>query len=142
MTSVLYLDISSAFPSVNHRRLLHNLRKRSVPKPIVRWIADFLRDRRTQLKFDDFTSDPLLADCGLPQGSPLSPILYLFYSADLLELFDSKDCCRLSLGYIDDTVITVTSTDIATNVRILSEIVPLLLNWSHRHACHFNIGKF
>lgn len=127
VTSVLYLDISSAFPSVNHQRLLHNLRKRSVPEPLVRWIANFLKDRRTQLKFDDFTSEPLLADCGLPQGSPLSPILYLFYSSDLLELIDPKDRSRLSLGYIDDTAICVTSTSVATNVRILSEVVPLLL---------------
>lgn len=91
ITSVLYLDISSAFPSVNHRRLLHNLRKRGVPEPMVQWIAEFLHDGRTQLNFNDFTSDPLLADCGIPQGSPLSPILYLFYSADLLELIDPKD---------------------------------------------------
>ncbi|PIL29275.1 hypothetical protein GSI_09325 [Ganoderma sinense ZZ0214-1] len=79
----------------------------------------------TELKFNDFTSDPLLADCGLLQGSPLSPTLYLFDSADLLELIDPKDYSRLSLGYIDDTAIAVTSPDIVTNVRILSEIVPL-----------------
>ena len=122
VTSVLYLDISSAFPSVNHRRLLHNLRKRGVPEPMVRWIAEFLRERRTQLNFDDFTSDPLLADCGIPQGSPLSPLLYLFYSADLLELVDPKDCARLSLGFIDDTAMAVSSPNIATNVRILSSL--------------------
>ena len=142
VTSVLYLDISSAFPSVNHQRLLHNLRKRSVPEPLVLWIANFLRDCRTQLKFDDFTSEPLPADCGLPQGSPLSPILYLFYSSDLLELIDPKDRQHLSLGYIDDTAIMVTSTSVATNIRILLEIVPLLLDWSRMHACRFDIGKF
>ena len=142
VTSVLYLDISSAFPSVNHRRLLHNLRKRRVPEPMVRWIAAFLRERRTQLTFDDFTSDPLLADCGIPQGSPLSPILYLFYSADLLELVDPKDRARLSLGFIDDTAMAVSSPNIATNVRILSELVPKLLDWSRRHACKFDIAKF
>ncbi|PIL24953.1 hypothetical protein GSI_12840 [Ganoderma sinense ZZ0214-1] len=114
VTSVLYLDISSAFPSVNHRPLLHNLHKRSVPEPLVLWIANFLRERRTQLKFDDFTSQPLLAD----------------YRQ------------RLSLGYIDDTAIVVTSPSVATNIRILSAIVPLLLNWSRMHACRFDIGKF
>ncbi|KAJ8494781.1 hypothetical protein ONZ51_g2095 [Trametes cubensis] len=142
VTTVLYLDITSAFPAVNHRRLLHNLRRRRVPEPIVRWIADFLRNRRTQLKFDDFTSDPLQADCGLPQGSPLSPILYLFYSSDLLEIFDPKDRSCLSLGYIDDTAVAVSSGSIESNIRALSHTSPLLLRWSDRHACRFDIGKF
>nr|VWP02665.1 Acyl-CoA ligase AFT1-1 (EC (AF-toxin biosynthesis protein 1-1) [Ganoderma boninense] len=110
-------------------RLLHNLRKRGVPEPLVLWIADFLKERRTQLKFDDFTSEPLLADCGLPQGSPLSPILYLFYSSDLLELFDPKDRQYLSLGYIIDTAMVVTSPR-------------LCRSWSCAHACRFDIGKF
>lgn len=142
VASVLYLDISSAFPSVNHARLLHNLRKRRVPEPLVRWVADFLKDRRTQLKFDDFTSEPLTADCGIPQGSPLSPILYLFYSADLLEIVDPKDKSRLSFGYIDDTSLVVTSPSVRTNITMLEELVPKLLDWSRRHACKFDIAKF
>ncbi|CDO75949.1 hypothetical protein BN946_scf184810.g3 [Trametes cinnabarina] len=87
VATVLFLDITSAFPSVNHARLLHNLRKRQVPEDLVLWIQDFLSDRCTQVKFDDFTSEPLHASSGLPQGSPLSPILYLFYSADLLASY-------------------------------------------------------
>ncbi|CDO74892.1 hypothetical protein BN946_scf184461.g4 [Trametes cinnabarina] len=142
VTTVLFLDISSAFPSVNHQRLLHNLRKRRVPEPLVRWIADFLRDRCTQLKFDDFTSEPLPADCGLPQGSPLSPILYLFYSSDLLEICDPRDRSRTSLGYIDDTAMVVSSKSIADNIRALSVLSPQLLHWSTRHVCRFDIAKF
>ncbi|KAL7280271.1 hypothetical protein ACG7TL_005184 [Trametes sanguinea] len=142
VTTVLYLDISSAFPSVNHRRLLHNLRKRRVPEFLVLWVAEFLRDRRTQLKFDDYTSEPLLADCGLPQGSPLSSILYLFYSSDLLEIFDPKDRSRTALGYIDDTAMAVSSKSIANNIRTLSQVTPHALDWSERHACRFDIVKF
>jgi hypothetical protein len=43
-----------------------------VPKNLVRWTASFLTD--------DYTSPLLAASMGIPQGSPLSPILYLFYS--------------------------------------------------------------
>ena len=103
VTFVLYLNISSALPSVNHHCLLHNLRKCGVPKLLVQWIANFLTEHRTQLTFNNFTSEPLLADCSISQGSPLSPILYLFYSSDLLELIDPKDRECASLGYIDDT---------------------------------------
>lgn len=71
VTSVLFLDISQAFPSVSHARLLHNLRKRAVPDAIVNWIASFLTDRTTTLKFDDYTSELRHASVGVPQGSPL-----------------------------------------------------------------------
>jgi hypothetical protein len=51
-------------------------------------VSSFLTDRFTHLKFNDFTSALLSVSMGIPQGSPLSPILYLFYSSDLLEILD------------------------------------------------------
>ncbi|KAM5539898.1 hypothetical protein V8D89_006401 [Ganoderma adspersum] len=57
-------------------------------------------------------------------------------------LKECSDRQRLSLSYIDDTAIVVTSPSVAINIRILTEIIPLLLNWSCMHACRFDIGKF
>lgn len=37
---------------------------------------------------------------GLPQGSPLSPILYVFFNADLVA--ESVDDKRGAMGFIDD----------------------------------------
>lgn len=142
VATVLFLDITLAFPSVNHERLLHNLRKRGVPEDLVRWIQNFLTDRCTQLKFDDFVSHPLRASTGLPQGSPLSPILYLFYSADLLEIVDATDRDRGSGGFIDNTTFIVTSPTVAQNIIMLRELVPQLLGWSDHHACKFDVPKF
>ncbi|THH18945.1 hypothetical protein EUX98_g8873 [Antrodiella citrinella] len=142
VTSVLFLDISQAFLLVSHPRLLHNLRKRGVPGAMVNWIASFLTDQCTQLKFDDFTSDVLLASVGIPQGSPLSSILYLFYSADLLEIVDLKDRDQMAGGYIDDTMLAVSSSSVAENITMLEQLVPKALAWSRTHACKFDIAKF
>ncbi|KAM5538790.1 hypothetical protein V8D89_007512 [Ganoderma adspersum] len=86
-----------------------------------------------QLQFMPFSGEEV--EAALENLSP-------FKAPDLLELIDPKDRQRLSLGYIDDTAIVVTSPSIAINIRILTEIVPLLLNWSCMHACRFDIGKF
>ena len=43
---------------------------------------------------------------GIPQGSPISSILYLFYNADLIEALNSED--SISTSYIDDIAILVT----------------------------------
>ena len=140
--SVLFLDISQALSSISHERLLHNLRKRQVPAPIVAWCESFLTNRTTTLSFDDFTSPPLHASSGISQGSPLSPILYLFYSADLLEIIDSTDRDLLSGGFVDDTMIAVASNSISENIAKFEPLLDRCLQWSRTHSCQFDIGKF
>lgn len=103
MASLLLLDVSGAFNNVSHKRLLHNLRKRRVDERIVRWIASFLCDRRIKIIIDDYISEEYNIETGVPQGSPLSPILYIFYNSDLIEQCDSDG--TTATGYIDDAAI-------------------------------------
>jgi hypothetical protein len=83
VTSLLLLDVSGAFDNVSHPRLLHNLRKRRIDPKTVQWISSFLSNRTTTLALPEFTAEPSEFHTGIPQGSPLSPILCLFYNADL-----------------------------------------------------------
>lgn len=85
IASLLMMDFSAAYPNTSHKRLLHNLRKRKIDHKIVKWVTSFLTNRQTILKTKEHTTSKLFIDLGLPQGSPLSSILYLFYNADLLE---------------------------------------------------------
>ncbi|OCT48581.1 pol-like protein [Cladophialophora carrionii] len=91
VASLLLLDVSSAFDNVCHQRLLHNLRKRRVPGVIVRWIESFVGERRTKIVLPQHRSDIITVNTGTPQGSPLSPILYLYYNADLIETTTDLD---------------------------------------------------
>lgn len=104
--SVLFLDISGAFDNVSHARLIHNLRKRRVPEVIIRWLCSFLQGRHTILSLPEYDTPRAPILTGIPQGSPLSPILYLFYNADLMGYdtiplgdLDSLDSLRpMTLG--------------------------------------------
>ena len=84
--SVVFMDVAGAFNNVHVKRLLHNLRKRRVPDFIVRWAESFLSERSTNLRVNGMDSKKISIEAGVPQGSPISPILYLFYNADLLEI--------------------------------------------------------
>ena len=79
------LDISGAYDHVCQHRLRHNLRKRHLNSQLVDLVSSFLSDRVTSIWSNEFTSAELPISCGIPQGSLLSPILFLFYDADLLE---------------------------------------------------------
>ena len=83
---VLFLDIKRAFLHAVTARLLHNMRRRSIPKQYVIFVSSMLTGCKTRLRFDDYTSDWFELDNGIGQGDPLSMILYLFYNVDILDI--------------------------------------------------------
>ena len=101
---------------VSHQQLIHNMKKQGIPHSITSWLASFLKECHTMLSFDDYTSKPLLASFGIPQGSPLSPILFLFYLSDLLEVANPKSKNILIEGFINNTAVSVVSHSIEENI--------------------------
>ena len=133
------LDVAGAFNNVHHKRLAHNLKMRRIPHLIVLWIISFLKGRSTQLQFNGAKSDRIPTPAGVPQGSPLSPLLYMYYNADLLDIAQNRG---ISLGFIDDVVIGVQRrTDIA-NVRKLKPILKETEEWRRRHGVQFEPSKY
>jgi hypothetical protein len=83
--AALFLDVKSAYPSIHPTRLIHYLFQLKCPTYLVLIIADFLKDRSTTIMLDDFTSKAFSIQIRLPQGSPLSVILYIIYNNSLLK---------------------------------------------------------
>ena len=85
VASLLSLDVAGAFDNVSHKRLIHNLRTKKVPSRIVKWTESFLRDRATSLTIGGRTSKVETTTIGISQDSPISPVLFLFFNALLIE---------------------------------------------------------
>jgi ribonuclease HI/exonuclease III len=141
VASLLLLDVSGAFDNVSHARLLHNLRKRKIDERTVRWIASFLTDRSTIISFDAFKSEVYQTTTGIPQGSPLSPILYLYYNADLIETCN-REPNTLATGYIDDIAILRWGSSIKETCNGLEKTMQRATVWAKRHASVFAPSKF
>lgn len=88
--SAILMDISGAFNNVHHARLIHNMHKCKIPVEITRWILSFLSNRTTRMRFNGITTDLIATLAGIPQGSPLSSILYVLYNSDLLDIPKEK----------------------------------------------------
>jgi ribonuclease HI len=133
--STLFLDVSGAFNNVVHTRMIFNLKKRRVPNKVAEWILSFLTGRSTSLAFNRSYSPPLPTLSGIPQGSPLSPILYLFYNADLFD--------NTCLGFIDDIAKFTSSSSAEQNSLTLSTWASSnAIPWKIHHGSSFDISKF
>jgi hypothetical protein len=76
-----------------------------------------LQDRKSQIRLAEGISNEFSIHTGIPRGSSLSPILYLFYNADLLEIGHKNNLLR---GYINDTVMLVTGKSIESIIAKLA----------------------
>jgi hypothetical protein len=77
--------MTGAFDRVVPAQLLHNMRKRKILEWIVMWVSSFISKRTTTLRLSGYHPDAFLTKTGIPQGSPLSPYLFLYYDANLVD---------------------------------------------------------
>ena len=164
VTTALTFDIKGYFDFVNHNRLINILRTKRIPLPMVRWTASFLEGREAAICLDGTRGEMKAVENGIPQGSPVSPILAAFYSAELLETFEipkTQGRNRISLPddptpttllmYVDDGKIYVSSDSLETNIWILQrayartetwlESVGLSIDKSKRELMHYTRRK-
>ena len=76
----------------------------------------------------DFESSIERIDLGIPQGSPISPILYLFYNANLLEESEDIAISMTPMGFIDDISLLTYSDSTERNVKNLKKAYKKCLN--------------
>jgi retron-type reverse transcriptase len=119
---MLCMDMSGAFDNVSHTRLLNNLRKRGIPSYIVRWVTSFLQERTTKIKVIEGESGLFYTDTGIPQGSSVSPILFLFFIADLLNTTNNAGLRTSLIGFVDDVHILTYGNTTEGNCAILERI--------------------
>jgi ribonuclease HI/exonuclease III len=139
--SMLLLDVSGAYDNVSHTRLIHCLRKRRIPESIIAYLTSFLEDRTTEIALSEGTSNKFTLTTGIPQGSPISPILYLFYNADLLEIAKGESK-SLVTGYIDDTNLIAEGKDTTETIAILQGLHHKAEQWANRAASVFAPAKY
>lgn len=107
---------------------------------MVRWIRSYLEGRTARLSFDGEDSEPLSVRAGVPQGSPLSPILFLLYITSLYEAL-STNPRLLVVGFADNTNLMVFGRTIEGNCRQLEEAWPTCERWARTRGMQFEPAK-
>ncbi|CAF4933005.1 unnamed protein product, partial [Rotaria socialis] len=83
-TLAVYVDYQKAYDKVWHKGLVVKLNRMGIPLGLLKLIISWLNDRRAYVIFGENKSKIFYTHIGLPQGSSLSPYLFIVYHSDLV----------------------------------------------------------
>jgi hypothetical protein len=83
--AVILFDIKAAFDSVWHDGLIYKLNDLRLPQYLINYLISFLENRTASIELENVLSRSFILNSGTPQGSPLSPLLYIIYTHDSMN---------------------------------------------------------
>lgn len=121
--------------------LLERLRERRLPEDIIQWVDSFCSGRKGCVMVNGQCSSLRdIEHLEIPQGSPLSPILYILYNAGLVEGPINKE--QGTLGFVDDYTAWVTGPCVSVNTETLQQkIMPKVEDWERKSGVTFEAEK-
>ena len=135
--SSLFLDIKGGFDNVDADILCRALRSKGVAHYLVAWIKSFLSGRSSCLLFQGSPRVFSPVSVGIPQDSPISPLLFVIYVSPLhISLLHS-----LVLSYVDDFALTTSSLSYRTKSHSLQAAFGTIPAIAHARKIDFSVPK-
>ena len=145
---VVALDISKAFDRVWHKALLAKLPSYGFTPSLCNLISSYLSNRFISVVVDGATSTSYPVSSGVPQGSVLSPTLFLLFINDLLSssispthsFADDSTLHNSSAFASAPSSLIRTQSRIAMSSTINSDLVRIS-SWGRQNLVNFNASK-
>ena len=132
---IIYLDFRKAFDLVPHDKLIVKLRSLGIDGEVLKWIKEWLNDRKQRVVINGKFSNFVNVTSGVPQGSVLGPILFIIFVNDL----DINIVNNIS-KFADDTKISGLA-DTIENCQLLQSDLNKISQWSKTWGMQFNVNK-
>jgi hypothetical protein len=142
MTTLLSLNVIDAYDHVSRERLIHNLRKKRISNWIIAWIDSFMQNRCTTLRVNKQSTSMSQIKVDISQSSFVSLILYLFYNADILKVFERFKYKITVIDFVNDINILTYDINITSNCRALKKTHVICELWTRRHDVRFASTKY
>uniref|UniRef100_A0A3B3C2G3 Reverse transcriptase domain-containing protein n=1 Tax=Oryzias melastigma TaxID=30732 RepID=A0A3B3C2G3_ORYME len=133
----VFLDLTKAFDTINHHLLLRKLYCYGIRGVAFSWIKSYIENRQQYVHINGVDSELQIVTCGVPQGSVLSPLLFIIYINDICLV---SKVLHLIL-FADDTNIIHCGNDLETLVKEVENELELLKSWFDSNKLTLNLKK-
>ncbi|GME80003.1 unnamed protein product [Ambrosiozyma monospora] len=138
--SALLMHVQGAYDNVDPKKLVQLMQKLKFPEQMITWVHHFTKNRTTQLiTHQHFITSPMKVQMGIPQGSPISSLLFLIYSFPIFTESKISESVTLS-DFVDDLNLYATGDNYENNTKALEDAYAAILEEGAKLDMTFDSG--
>ena len=134
--AALFLDLQKAFDTVQHSAMLQRLHNIGISGAFAAVTKAFLTSRQIQLKVNDYIRPAEICTRGLPQGSVLSPLLFIIFIRDMLNNIHGT-----GLQFADDCTILMSASNQTELQETMDRNCATIHHWMEKWQLKVNCSK-
>lgn len=138
VVAIAFLDMSKAFDTVSHRKLLLSLQECGMSSTVLAWFANYLSGRSQTVK-PPYGEPGATYPCnrGVPQGSVLGPLLFTIYIRQLPSVVKHATCPL----YADDVCAYLSGDNVNSVTTQLQDDVTRIQQYLEERGLTLNLSK-
>jgi ribonuclease HI len=134
----IFFDLEKAYDTTWKYGIQKDLYDSGLRGHLPTFISNFLQDRTFKVRFGSTLSDTFTQEMGAPQGSILSPTLFILKMNSITKCLSTNINCSL---YVDDLLITCQSKNFQLAEQKIQECLRKLETWCNENGFKFSSTK-
>ena len=141
LAAALFMDVKGAFDHVSKGQLLTQMVELGIDGDLVTWTGSFLTDQKIQLVIDGHDNKEREIETGIPQGVPVSPILFLIYISGVFNKVLKTSPLVTSLSFVDDLGFIASGSSVKEIVEALEKVAQEVIELGRLNAVTYDTSE-